>query len=147
MIKDANPKQEAPIPHIPGKQTIELRSPDGSADIHSLLAGIAAAAQHGLEMEDALQKAEKTNVGVNMFKDENKERLAELKKLPASCWESAETLEKNRALFEKNGVFPVGMIDNTIERLKAYNDKDLSEKLAGKTEETEQLVQRFIHVM
>ena len=42
---------------------------------------------------------------------------------------------------------PICMIDNTIERLKAYNDKDLSEKIAGKTEETEQLVQRFIHVM
>lgn len=74
-------------------QTVEFRCPDGSADIYLLLAGLTVAARHGLEMEDALQKAEKTYVDVNIF-DEKRKRLAELNKLPVSCWESAAMLEQ-----------------------------------------------------
>lgn len=146
MIKDANPKQAAPIPYIPGKQTVELRSPDGSADIYSLLAGITMAAQHGMENPNSLKIAEDLYVDVDIFKPEFKEKLAKLNKLPASCYESAECLEQNRALFEKNGIFPAGMIDNIVCRLKRHEDQDLSERLYGKDEEIAKLVEKYIHV-
>ncbi|PLX01715.1 MAG: glutamine synthetase [Marinilabiliales bacterium] len=147
MIKNANPQQEKPVPYIEGKQTVELRSPDGSADIYSTLAGITVAAQHGLTMPNALELAEKLYVDVNIFKPENKEKLESLDSLPASCWESAEELDKKRAHFEKNGVFLPGMIDNMIEKLKAFNDKDLSERLYGLDDEIRKLVQDHLHCM
>ena len=146
MIKDANPKQQAPIPYVPGKQTVELRSPDGSADIYALLAGITMAAQHGLEDANALKKAAELYVDVDIFKPESKERLAKLKTLPASCYESAESLEKNRILFEKDGIFPSGLIDNIVAKLKSYDDKNLSERLYGNGEEIAKLVEEHFHV-
>ena len=56
MIKDANPADKTDFMNMPSKQTVELRSPDGSADIYKLFAGLVVAAEHGLEMEDALEK-------------------------------------------------------------------------------------------
>jgi glutamine synthetase len=145
MIKDANPQQMAAIPYVEGKQTIELRSPDGSADIYLLLAAIAIAARHGLEMADALKMAEEKYIHVNIFKPEFREKLDSLDKLPASCSESADVLAEKRAYFEKDGVFPAGTIDNIIRRLKAYNDLGLSEHLYGKNEEIRELVKKYLH--
>lgn len=36
-----------------------MRSPDGSADIYQLIAGLAVACRHGFEIQDALAIAEK----------------------------------------------------------------------------------------
>ena len=57
MLKHANPLEEANTTDFSSKQTVEFRCPDGSADIHLLLAGLAVAARHGLEMENALNYA------------------------------------------------------------------------------------------
>ncbi len=146
MIKDANPYEIAEVPYIPGKQTIEFRVPDGSADVYHLLAGMTMAIQYGLtEMENALEYAEKLKVDVNIFKPENKHILEKLDTLPRSCWESAEYLEKDREFYERDGVFPKGTIDRFIKQLKSYNDKDLSERLYGKTDEIKKLVLQYIH--
>lgn len=145
MIKDANPQQKEDVMYVEGKQTVEFRAGDGSADIYWLLAGLTIAAQHGLEMENSLEMAEKLYVGVNIFAEEHKERLAELENLPASCWESADCLAKKRAAFEKNGVFPKGTIDKIITLLKSFHDKDLSERLYGKNDEIKDLVERHLH--
>lgn len=147
MIKDANPYERYDVPYIPGKQTIEIRTPDGSADVYHLLAGIVMAAQHGLEMPDALEKAEKWFVDVNIFKDENKSTARTLEHLPSSCYESAEELEKDRSFFEAGGVFPKSTIDRFVNYLKAFNDKGLSERLYGNDEEIGKLVKRFMHHM
>jgi glutamine synthetase len=145
MIKDANPQQKAMIPYVEGKQTVELRSPDGSADIYLLLAAIAVAARHGLGMEDALKMAEEKYIHVNIFKPEFREKLESLNKLPASCSESADDLAEKRAFFEEEGVFPAGTLDDIIRRLKAFNDKGLSEHLYGKNEEIRELVNKYLH--
>jgi len=145
MIKDANPQQKAAIPYVEGKQTVELRSPDGSADIYLLLAAIAIAARHGLEMEDALKMAEEKYIHVNIFKPEFREKLDSLDRLPASCSESADALTEKRAYFEKEGVFPAGTIDDIIRRLKAWQDQGLSERLFGKNDEIKALVEQFLH--
>lgn len=147
MIKDANPQQLDEVPYIEGKQTVELRSPDGSADIYSTLAAITIAAQLGLTSDDSLKVAKDLYVDVNIFKPENQEKLNSLEKLPASCWESADSLNEMRSYFEKNGVFPKGSIDNVIEKLRMFNDKDLSERLYGLDDEIRRLVADHLHCM
>jgi glutamine synthetase len=145
MIKDANPADNTEFPDMPTKQTVELRSPDGSADIYKLFAGIVIAIEHGLEMPDALEKAKDLYVDYNIFKKEGKTQGKKLESLPASCWDSAECLLAKRDIFEKNGVFPAGVIDNVVNKLKAFDDKGLSEKLYNKQEELSALVRQFLH--
>ncbi len=145
MIRDANPVDNAEFPGMPVKQTVELRSPDGSADMYLLFAGLVIAIEHGLGMPDALGKAESLYVDYNIFKGEGKARRKKLESLPASCWESAESLLSQRDVFEKNGVFPSGVIDNVIKKLKAFDDKGLSERLFNKQEEISALVRQFLH--
>jgi glutamine synthetase len=145
MILDANPEEPIRKIDAPGKQTVEFRAPDGSADIHNLLAGLVMASLHGMEMEDALPKAEKLYVSTNIHKE--KDKISKLGQLPESCWTSAEALAENRQVFQKYGVFPEGMIDNVIRKLKSFDDKGLSEKIFGNTEAIRDLVIKYIHIM
>lgn len=147
MINDANPGESLDTSLYGGKQTIEFRSPDGSADIYLLLAGLVTAAGHGLEMDNAPEMADDLYVDVNIFREEHRDKLARLDRLPDSCWESAAALELKRALFEKNGVFPPGVIQNVIGRLRAWEDKNLSERLYGNHDAIRELVIRHIHCM
>ncbi len=147
MVGDANPQDQDEKSLFDSKQTIEMRSPDGSADLYHLLAGLVMAAQHGLEMPNALEMAAKLYVDVNIFHDEHKDRLKQLEHLPASCEGSAKMLEKYRQYFEKDGVFPTSTIDKFIRVLKSYKDKGLSEKLYGNTEEIRKLVYKYLHHM
>jgi len=145
MIKDANPADKTEFQDMPSKQTVELRSPDGSADIYKLFAGLVVATEHGLEMENALEIADDLYVNYNIFKAQDKKKIKKLESLPASCWESAEFLLAQRDCFEKDGVFPAGVIDNVVAKLKAFDDKGLSEKLYNKNEEISKLVIRYLH--
>jgi len=101
---------------------------------------------NGIKDENALQTAEKLYVDGNIFSPQNKAKLAHLKQLPLSCHESAEALERNREIFETGRIFPKGLIDNHIKKLKSFNDKGLSEKIFGKTDEIKTLVEKYIHV-
>lgn len=145
MIKDANPADKTDFQDMPSKQTVELRSPDGSADIYKLFAGLVVATEHGLEMKNALERAEDLYVDYNIFNINDKSTRKKLESLPASCWESAECLEVQREYFEKDGVFPAGVIDNVVKKLKAFDDKGLSEKLYNRNEEIRKLVIQFLH--
>jgi glutamine synthetase len=144
MIKDANPADTTEFQKMPSKQTVELRSPDGSADIYKLFAGLVLATEHGLMMKDSLKRAEDLYVDYNIFNNQNKKKK-DLESLPASCWESAECLDAQREFFEKDGVFPAGVIDNVISKLKEHGDKGLSEKLYNKNDEIAVLVRKFLH--
>jgi glutamine synthetase len=143
MVKDANPQETEDLEAEIGNQTVEFRSPDGSANIYLLLAGLAVAARHGLEMKDALEYAEKLYCDVNIFDREDIQE--KLPQLPASCAESAEYLLKDRKIYEKDGVFPPAVIDGTVEMLRSYDDKDLSQRLFGKQEEIQKLVDEYLH--
>jgi len=147
MVRDANPFERYDVPYIPGKQTIELRTPDGSADIYHLLAGIIMAAQSGLEMENGLERAKELFVDVNIFKSENKQRAFALEQLPVSCSQSADTLEKNREFFERNNIFPKGTIDRFISQLRSFKDEKLSEELFGKDDQIKLLVEKYLNHM
>lgn len=147
MIKNANPQEKGRRLKTTGKQTVELRSPDGSADIYATLAGLVVAAQHGLKSKKSLKTAKDLYMDVNIFDKAHKKKLDELESLPGSCRESADCLKKKRAFFEKNGVFPAGVIDSQIKKLKSYNDQDLSERLYRKGEEIKKLVDMYLHCM
>ncbi|MCX6284764.1 MAG: glutamine synthetase, partial [Bacteroidetes bacterium] len=145
MITDANPFETDTQKGFGSRQTVEFRCPDGSADIYLLFAGLTVAARHGLKMKDALEYAEKTYVDINIFDEKNKQRVKDLQHLPDSCWKSAGILQKQRAIFEKDGVFPPLVIDGIIKKLRSYNDEFLRESIKDNEKEVLKLVNTFLH--
>ena len=128
-----------------GKQTVEMRSPDGSADLYQLLAGLCVACRHGFEMADALEVAERNYVNVNIHDAQNADRLAQLAQLPDSCVASADCLERQRSVFEEYGVFSPAMIDGIVKQLRAFDDRTLREDISDKPEEILKLVNTYFH--
>ena len=110
-----------------------------------LLASLAVAARRGFEMPDALDVAQRTYVNVNIHDDANADRLCSLAQLPASCAQSAECLQRDRALYESANVFPKAMIDGVIARLKAHNDADLAAQAHRDPTLMSQLVAEYFH--
>jgi glutamine synthetase len=146
MAAMANPGSTASsAPDTSGKQTVEMRSPDGSADLYQLLAGLCVACRHGFEMADALDVAERTYVNVNIHDAQHADRLAQLAQLPDSCVASADCLERQRAVFEEHGVFSPAMIDGIIAQLRSFDDATLRRDIQDKPEEILALVQRYFH--
>ena len=145
MCTLANPLEAESHFDTSQKQTVEMRSPDGSADLYQLLAGLAVACRHGFEIENALDIAEKTYVNVNIHQKENEDKLNSLAQLPDSCEASADCLQQQRAIFEQYNVFSPAMIDGIIRRLRGYEDKTLRADLEGKPMEMLDLVHKYFH--
>ncbi len=145
MARMANPGEPADFQNQQEKQTVEFRCPDGSADIYLLLAGLAVAARHGLQMDNALEYASKTYVDINIFDDEHKEKLGQLSQLPDSCWRSADFLIQQKKYYLEQGVFSEGMIQWIVNYLKSFNDKTLRKEIGDNEEEIMKLVKRFFH--
>jgi glutamine synthetase len=145
MCALANPLEKESNYDTTQKQTVEMRSPDGSADLYQLLAGLAVACRYGFELPNALEIAANTYVNVNIHQEENKDRLATLDQLPDNCAASAERLEQQRAIFEAHHVFSPSMIDGIIKKLKSYNDTTLREDLKNDQEGMLALVRCYFH--
>ncbi len=149
MAALANPQDATlssqPSPLTSEKQTVEMRSPDGSADLYQLLAGLCVACRHGFEMPDALDVARNTYVNVNIHAAENADRLATLAQLPDSCVASAACLDRQRAVFQEHGVFSPAMIDGIIAQLRAFDDTTLRRDIENSPEEILKLVTRYFH--
>ncbi len=145
MCQIANPLEDVSNYDTRQKQTVEMRSPDGSADLYQLIAGLAVACRHGFEMENALEIAEKTYVNVNIHQKENADKLKDLAQLPDSCEASADCLEHQRAIFEKYGVFSPAMIDGIIKKLRSYHDRTLREDIGNDREQMLALVHQYFH--
>ena len=145
MCQIANPLEKDSNYDTSQKQTVEMRSPDGSADIYQLIAGLAVACRYGFELENALEIAERTYVNVNIHQKENADKLALLAQLPDSCEASAACLEQQRAVFEKHNVFSPAMIDGIIKRLKSYADATLRSSIEGDNEAMLKLVRQYFH--
>ena len=145
MICHANPLEKSEDKDLSFKQTVEFRCPDGSADVYLLMAGLAVAARHGFEMENAVQYAKERYVNVNIFHDEHKALQEKLDHLPASCVESAERLVQQRAIYEKYGVFAPRLIDGLITKLKQHNDQDLRTQIKDNPAKIMELVNAFFH--
>ncbi len=145
MCRIANPLEPVSNYDTTQKQTVEMRSPDGSADIYQLIAGLAVACRHGFELDNALDLAERTYVNVNIHRKENEDKLKNLAQLPDSCEASADCLEAARAVFEKHNVFSPAMIDGIIARLRSYADRTLRADIGDNQEEMLKLVHKYFH--
>mgnify|MGYP002518766437 FL=1 len=145
MCQIANPLEKPHDYDTSQKQTVEMRSPDGSADVYELIAGLVVACRYGFELENALEIAEKTYVNVNIHKKENAAKLNDLAQLPDSCAASADCLERQRAIFESRGVFSPAMIDGILKALRAFDDRTLREDIGNDRERMLELVHRFFH--
>lgn len=114
--------------------TIEYRLPDGFAKVHLTIAAIAVAIHYGLTSNDSIEVANHLNSDTL-----NKAKII-LKKyrklvLPNSCLASASILNKNRNIFEKDGIFPPEIIDETISKLSKLHDKKLDNLLKNQSDE------------
>ena len=143
MCSQVNPLETPTSAGADQRQTVELRSADCSANIYQLLAAMIVAAREGFLMENALEKADELYVSVNIHNDSNKKKLESLKNLPDSCVLSADALEKNRGLYERNGVFNSSMIDGIINALRSFHDQSLRKDLEGNRKGMLELVEKY----
>ena len=145
MMHRANPQQPAETPDTSMKQTFEMRSPDGSADVYQLLAGLCVGCRYGFELPNALEIAEQTYVDVNIHDAANADKLSRLGQLPDSCVASADCLERQRKVYEAYGVFSPAMIDGIIKQLRDFNDSNLRKEVENRPQELKELVERYFH--
>lgn len=140
-----NPLETPSAINAAGKQTVEIRSGDCSANVYYYIAAIAVAARIGFEMPDALQIAADNYVDVNIHKPENAARLASLKSLPSSCAESAEALRSQIDFYRQKGVFPQALLDRTVKMLLDFDDSTLRSRVESDPKLMTQLINRFFY--
>jgi glutamine synthetase len=148
LAKKINPQQSTSYLAADGRQTVELRSPDGSAMVHLLLAGITMAAEWGLTHNDSKQIADQYYVSGNIFQD--KELWNRLPALPKSCVESAHILLEKRELYEREGVFPKSVVEYAARTLESENDEQMNKRLIDlpaddRLMETRKIMHKDIH--
>jgi len=148
LASQLNPQQKEKYVSDQGRQTVELRSPDGSAITHLLLAGITMAAQWGLTHPDSSELSESLYVTGNIFKD--KELLQRLPSLPKSCVESARVLRGKRELYEREDIFPPSIIEYVAKLLEEENDEKMNKYLADlpaddRLAETRKIMHKDLH--
>ena len=141
----ANPLEKPSGIDTTQKQTVEMRSPDGSADVYQLIAALCVACRIGIEMPDALQSAEDKYVNVNIHDAQYADKLAHLEQLPDSCQASAKCLQKQREFYEKEGVFSPNMIDGIISQLEGYRDGSLRKEIENRPQEMLHMVKKYFH--
>ena len=122
------------------RETFEYRAPDAFANAYLLFAGIAVAVNYGLRNSEEVLK-----IAENLHIEETGKRRRRLKVLPRSCSESAKNLRKDRKFYEADEVFPKRVIDGTIEKLRAYKDKNLWKSLSDKPEKIENMLRQYLH--
>ncbi len=127
------------------KQTFEIRSGDGSADVYQYIAALCVACRHGFEMPNALEIADKTFIDGDINDPAHAARLAQLDHLPDSCCASAERLQQQRAIYEQHHIFSPNMIDGIIEELRSYKDQTLRDDIANDDTRILKLVEQFFH--
>jgi glutamine synthetase len=145
MCALANPLEKKSLSDTTDKQTVEIRSADGSANIYLLMAALAVACRHGFEMKDAQKVLDDTYVNVNIHLKENEDKRKKLPSLPDSCEASAKRLSDQRSVYEEYDVFSPAMIDATIRNLSAFKDKDLRKSLNKDLEKELMLVKKYFH--
>ena len=129
LSRIVNPKERSEAGDTESRQTVELRTPDGSALIHLLLAGVVMAAEWGLKESKSLGLAKKFYAKADAFAD--KKFLKAFPLLPASCVESGRILLKKRSLYEREGIFSPAIIEYMAKLLRAEDDEYLAKKLSS----------------
>jgi len=144
LAMKVNPQQKLKTEIKDSRQTVELRSPDGSANTHLLLAGMTTALLWAYRNpEEALKLAEKNFVAGNIHNDAELEK--ELIDIATSCVETAETLSENKELYIKHGYFPEALIDEVIQMLTKQDDRGLNRRIiALSAEEGKKLAKEYL---
>jgi glutamine synthetase len=109
------------------------------------MAGLAVACRYGFSLKDGVKVAESTYVNVNIHKKENEKLLNSLQTLPDSCAASADCLEKQREIYEQNGVFSPAMIDGILAQLRSFKDRTLRRDIQKKPAEVAKLVKAYFY--
>jgi glutamine synthetase len=143
-----NPREKEKFRDTEGRQTIELRSPDGSALVHLLLAGIVMAAEHGLRDPRSHRTAARLFVKGNVFR--NEKLMKKLPALPRSCVESARILLEKRRLYEREGIFPPSIVEYVSQLLLAEDDEFINQQLVDlpaddRLHETRKIMHKNLH--
>ena len=121
-------------------ETFEYRAPDAFANPCLLFSGLTLAAAWGLKnAKESLNLAEDLHARP-MQKDRKDFRV-----LPRSCSESARHLQKDRKLYEADGVFPERLIDKIVRRLNDYKDLNLWRDILKKPEELQKVLAQYLH--
>ena len=140
IAKKINPQEEADSNNLKKTKTIELRSADGSALIHLLLAGVTMAAEWGFQDVRSIELAEKLYVTGRISSEDGV--LDSFSSLPANCLESSKILIKKRNLFERDGIFPPAVIDYIAELLK---QEDFDIKNFSRLDEMRNIMHKDLH--
>ncbi len=148
LARRVNPQQTTSLDQSDSRQTVELRSPDGSALVHLLLAGITMAAEWGMAHPESATIADRLYVTGNIFQD--RQLLARLDSLPTSCVESSRLLQAKRELYERDGIFPPSIIDYMAAMLKKENDENMNRYLVDlpaddRLMETRKIMHKDLH--
>lgn len=139
LARKVNPQESSQLKNWEDSKTIELRSPDGSALVHLLLAGVTLAADWGFQNDEAAKTAEKLYVKGTTWSPEKRQ---DFKSLPASCAESAVLLEKKRSLYERDNIFPPAVIEYIKSLL---NEEHVDFSSLKDPEEIRKVLHRDIH--
>jgi len=148
MASVINPSEPSEYKDERVGQTVEVRSPDGSALFYLLLAGLTVSADYGLTSEGTLELTRKTHTRGNFFDD--KALLDQFEPLPVSCAACSRLLHERRSMYQELGVFPASIIDHVVQLLAKENDMHLSRDLSRMSAEerlaaTRHLTHRKIH--
>ncbi len=135
LAKDLNPGDKNPYDSPDSRQTVEIRTPDGSALIHLLLAGIAMSADWAFHKDETIYGrepkpsalADQLYVKGDIFAD--KELLTRLTSLPSSCVASSRILLRDRDLYERDGIFPSSVVDYVARLLQKEDDELMNKTL------------------
>ncbi|UCE40338.1 MAG: glutamine synthetase [Candidatus Aminicenantes bacterium] len=136
-----NPASSSPNNSPENRQTIEFRSPDGSALVHLLLAGIIMAADWAFADDGSLSLADKFYLEKEEMAKED--ILDNLPVLPSSCGESAQILDSNRTFFERDGIFPANLIDYIVGIL---NEENIEVHSLSGSVDMRKLMHKYLHI-
>jgi glutamine synthetase len=136
-----NPASSSPTEIPENRQTVEFRSPDGSALIHLLLAGIIMATDWAFVDDKSLTFADKYYLEKEGLADEG--RLDNFPVLPSSCGESARILISNREFYERDGIFPPDVIDYIASML---NEENIEVHSLSGSVDMRKLMHKYLHI-
>jgi glutamine synthetase len=136
-----NPGSVSPNKSLENRQTVEFRSPDGSALVHLLLAGIIMAADWAFADNESLTLADKFYLEKEEMAKED--LLDSHPVLPSSCGESARILISNRAFYERERIFPPNVIDYIVEML---NEENIEVHSLSASVDMRKLMHKYLHI-
>ena len=109
------------------RQTVELRTPDGTAHIHLLLAAIARVADSAFQEPNSIDIAHERYVKAKSLTEPPLHDS--FPRLPANCAQAADLLEKEGALFQADDLFPESLLQHVIRELRSEDDVHLATRL------------------